>query len=323
MKPIRRAFSAAILLACGYAPLALAQADYPQRRITIIVPYAAGGGADQVTRLIGQRLSERLKQSVVVENRGGASNTIGMNVVAKAPADGYTLGLVTPTFLMTPSLIRNHPYDPIKDFTPVAMLGDTPLVLAIHPSLPVKNVKEFVEYAKSQPGKLNWASGGTASTQGLAGLLFASMTGINTVQIQYKGSVEGLTALMGGTIQYMFNPMPSVLQHAKSGKLKIIGAASLERSALHPEMPAIAESVPGFRAIGWFGFVAPAGTPKAIVERLNHEIATILKTPATRDLMIESGLEPKAMSPEAFGKMMSADFGKYAEIFTAEKIKPE
>ncbi len=323
MKPVRRALTAAILMACGHAPLAFAQADYPKRPITIIVPYAAGGGADQVTRLIAQRLTERLKQSVIVDNRGGASNTIGMNAVAKAAPDGYTLGLVTPTFLMTPSLIKNHPYDPIKDFTAIGMIGDAPLFLAVHPSVPAKNVKELIAYAKTQPGKLNWASGGTASTQGVAGLLFGTMAGIETVQVQYKGSSQGMTDLLAGTVQYMFNPMPSIAQHAKSGKLKILGVGNLERSKLHPEMPAIAETVPGYRFSGWFGLVAPAGTPKAIVDRLNRELSEIVKTKATRDTMIESGLDPLAMTPEAFTKMMAVDMAKYAEIFTAEKVKPE
>ncbi len=323
MKTISRALTALIVLASSYASLALAQADYPNRAVRIIVPFAAGGGADQIARLIGQRLSERLKQNIIVENRGGASNTIGMNVVAKASADGYTLGLVTPTFLMTPSLIKNHPYDPIKDFSAVAMLGDAPLFLVKHPSLPVKNVKELVQYAKSRPGQLNWASGGTASTQGLAGLLFSSMADIKTVQVQYKGSSQALIDLLVGTVQYMFNPMPSIIQHVKNGRLRIVGVASTERSALRPEIRAIAETVPGFHATGWFGLVVPAGTPKAIVDQLNREITDIVKTPATRDPMIESGLEPKVMTVDAFGKMMSTDLGKYAKIFAVENLKPE
>lgn len=323
MKPVRRALSVAIVLACSHATMAFAQADYPKRPITIVVPYAAGGGADQVTRLIAQRLTERLKQTVIVDNRGGASNTIGMNMVAKAAPDGYTLGLVTPTFLMTPSLIKNHPYDPIKDFAAVGMIGFAPLFLAVHPSVPAKNVKELIAYAKTRPGKLNWVSGGTASTQGLAGVLFGTMAGIETVQVQYKGTSQGMTDLLAGSVQYMFNPMPSIVQHAKAGKLKILGVADLERSKLHPEMPAIAETVPGYHFTGWFGLVAPAGTPKAIVDRLNAELTAIVKTQATRDTMIESGLDPRTMTTDAFAKMMSVDLGRYAEVFTAEKIKPE
>jgi tripartite-type tricarboxylate transporter receptor subunit TctC len=323
MKPVRRALTAAILIACSHATLAFAQADYPSRPITIIVPYAAGGGADQVTRLIAQRLSERLKQTVIVDDRGGASNTIGMNAVARAAPDGYTLGLVTPTFLMTPSIIKNHPYDPIKDFSAIGMIGDAPLYLAVHPSVPANNIKELIAYAKARPGKLNWASGGTASTQGLAGLMFSKMAGIKTVQVQYKGSSQGMTDLLGGTVQYMFNPMPSIVQHAKSGKLKILGVANLERSKSHPEMPAIAETVPGYHFTGWFGLVAPAGTPKAVVDRLSQELTAVLKTPATRDTLVDIGLDPQTMTPDAFAKMMNVDIGKYADIFAEEKIKPQ
>jgi tripartite-type tricarboxylate transporter receptor subunit TctC len=321
MKSIYSALAAITLLAATSA--AFAQADFPNRPIRIIVPYAAGGGADQVTRLIGQRLSERLKQAVIVDNRGGGSNTIGMNAVAKAPADGYTLGLATPTFLMTRAMVKNHPYDAIKDFSAVAMLGDAPLFLAVHPSLPVKNLAEFLQYGKARPGQMNWASGGTASTQGLAGLMFSSMANIKTVQIQYKGSSQGMVDLLAGNVQFMFNPMPSIIQHAQNGKLKILGVASTERLALHPEIPVIGETVPGFHAAGWFGLVAPAGTPKEIIDRLNREIGEIIKTPDTRASMIESGLEPKVMSPIAFGKMMGTDYVKYAKIFADEGIKPD
>lgn len=321
MRRIFRVLATALLLAG--TSLAFSQGEYPNRPIKIIVPYAAGGGADQVTRLMSQKLSLRLKQPVVVENRGGASNTIGMNVVAKATPDGYTLGLVTPTFLMTRSMVKNHPYDPIKDFTAIAMFGDAPLFLAVPAALPVKNLKEFIQYGRARPGQLNWASGGTASTQGLAGLMFSTMANLKTVQVQYKGSSQGLTDLLAGTVQFMFNPMPSIAQHAKSGKLKILGVASTERLALHPEVPVIGDTVPGFHFTGWFGLVAPAGTPTEIVDRLNREIGEIVKLADVRDNLIDSGLEPKVMSPSSFGKMMNTDLLKYAKIFAEEGIQPE
>ena len=300
---------------------AWAQQSYPNRPIKIIVPYAAGGGADQVTRLIGQRLGDRLKQPVVIENRAGGSNTIGMLAVAKSPADGYTLGLATPTFLMTHSTMKNHPYDTLKDFAAVAMLGDAPLFLAVPASLPVKNVREFIEYGKKT--QLNWASGGTASTQGLAGLIFSEMAGIKTVQIQYKGSSQGMTDLLAGRVDFMFNPLPSVIGHSKSGKLKILGVASSAPVTSYPNIPPISETVPDFYASGWFGFVAPAGTPKPIVEQLNREIAEILKSPETRNSMIESGLEPVAMTPDQFSAKIAKEFASYGKTFAAEGIKPE
>jgi tripartite-type tricarboxylate transporter receptor subunit TctC len=312
----------ALMLATNSA-VALAQVDYPNHPIKIVVPYAAGGGADQVTRLIGQRLADRLKQPVVIDNRGGGSNTIGMSVVAKAPPDGYTLGLATPTFLMTHVMMKNHPYDTIKDFSAVAMLAHAPLFLAVPASLPVTNMKEFMQYAKTHQGQLNWASGGSASTQGLAGLMFSSVADLKTTQIQYKGSSQGMTDLLSGRVQFMFNPLPSIIGHAKSGKLKILGVASTEPVSAYPDIPAIADTLPGFNTAGWFALVAPAGTPKEIIDRLNREINEVIKSPETRASMIESGLEPKIMSPADFGKMMSVDFVKYAKIFAEAGVKPK
>ena len=311
------------LTLAAFTAVALAQTNYPSRPIKIVVPYAAGGGADQVTRLMGLRLADRLKQSVVIDNRGGGSNTIGMAMVAKAPADGYTLGLVTPTFLMTQSMMKNHPYDIIKDFSAVAMFGDAPLFLVIPSSLPANNMKEFLQYAKARQGQLNWASGVTTSTQGSAGLMFSSAAGLKTTQIQYKGSSQGMTDLLAGRVQFMFNPLPSIIAHTKSGALKILGVASAERLSAYPEIPVIADTVPGFSTAGWFALVAPAGTPKEIIDRLNREINDIIKTPEVRASMIESGLEPKTMSPAEFEKMMNVDFVKYTKIFAEAGVTPQ
>lgn len=301
----------------------LAQADFPNRPLKIVVPYAAGGGADQVTRLISLRLGERLKQTVIVENRGGGSNTIGMSVVAKSPPDGYTLGLVTPTFLMTQSMMKQHPYDTIKDFSVVAMLGDAPLFLAIPSSLPVNNMKEFLAYSRARQGQMNWASGGSTSTQGLAGLQFSAMADLKTTQIQYKGSSQGMTDLLSGRVQFMFNPMPSIIGHVKNGQLKVLGVASSERVSAYPDIPAISDTVPGFHMAGWFGLVAPAGTPTAIVERLNREIGDIIRSAETRNSLIESGLEPRIMSTADMAKKLHAEYTKYAKTFAEVGIKPE
>jgi tripartite-type tricarboxylate transporter receptor subunit TctC len=301
----------------------VAQVDYPKKTITIIVPYAVGGGADQVARLIGQQLSLRLKQSVVIENRGGGSNTIGMNFVSKAAPDGYTLGLATPTFLMTPSLIKNHPYDPMADFTGVAIFTDAPLVLAVNSKLPVKSVKELIEYGKSHPNQLNWASGGTASTQGLAGVLFGMTAGIQTTQVQYKGSSQGLNDLLGGSVQFMFNPMPSIIQHERSGKLRILGVAGTSKMSKYPEFPLISDALPGYQASGWFAFVAPKGTPVPVLDLLNKEINEIVKDPAIRDRLIDEGLEPKAISRDAFNKLLQSEFVKYQKILSTQNIIKE
>jgi tripartite-type tricarboxylate transporter receptor subunit TctC len=307
----------------AFAGLANAQSDYPKKPITIVVPYAVGGGADQVARFIGQQLSLRMKQTVIIENRGGGSNTIGMSLVAKAAADGYTLGLATPTFLMTPAIIKNHPYDPIGDFTGVALFADAPLVLAVNPKLPVKTIKDLVDYGKAHPNQLNWASGGTASTQGLAGLLFGMTAGIETTQVQYKGSSQGLNDLLGGSVQFMFNPMPSIIQHERSGKLRILGVAGTEKMTKYPEFPLISDTLPGFHASGWFGFVAPKGTSTAILDMLNKEIQDIVKDPANRARMVEEGLEPRQMSREVFNKNMQNEFVKYQKILSTQNIIKE
>jgi tripartite-type tricarboxylate transporter receptor subunit TctC len=315
--------SCLVIVAFFVISLSYAQNSYPKKPITIVVPYAVGGGADQVARMVGQQLSLRLNQSVVIENRGGASNTIGMNVVAKAAPDGYTIGLATPTFLMTPSIIKNHPYDPIADFSPITLFADAPLVLAVNAKLPFKNVKDLVEFGRKHPNELNWASGGTASTQGLAGLLFSMSAGMQTTQVQYKGSSQGLNDLLGGTVQFMFNPMPSIIQHERSGKLRILGVAGTQKMTKYPEFPIIADTLPGFHASGWFGFVAPKGTPNEVLDLLNREVNEIMKDPVIREKSIEEGLEPRNMSREAFGKLMQTDFMKYQKILATQNIVKE
>jgi tripartite-type tricarboxylate transporter receptor subunit TctC len=309
---------AALLLPAG----ALAQ-DFPSKPIKVIVPYAAGGGADILARLVGQQLGERLKQPVVVENKGGGSNTIGMTTVATAPKDGYTLGLATPVFVMTPSLMKNHPYDPLKDFEPVAMIGFTPLVLVVHPSVPAKSTQEFVALAKSKPGALNFASLGAATTQGLAGTMFNSMTGIDTVQVPYKGSAPGTTDLLAGNVQFMFNALPSMLGHIQAGKIRALGTSGPKRSPQLPDTPTIKEAVPGYEVVTWYSFVAPSGTPKAVIEKLNREISAIVETPQVKEKLREQGLEADAMKPEELATLYRNEAAKWAKVIRDAKIPAE
>lgn len=297
--------------------------DYPKQPIKIVVPYSAGGGADMIARLIGQRLGERLKQSVVVENKGGASNTIGINAVAKSPADGYTLGLVTPVFVMTPSLLKNHPYDTLKDLTPVSMLGFTPLLLVVHPSLPANNVKEFVDYAKDKKGVLNFGSLGPATTQGLAATMFNGMAGIEATQVPYKGSAPATTDLLSGNLQYMFNAMPSMIQQVKAGKLRALGISSTKRSPLMPDVPPIADTVAGYDVTTWYGLVAPAGTPKAILDLLNREIGLIVGSAEAQERLKAEGLEATPMSVDAFGAHLKQESAKWAKVIKDAGVKPE
>jgi tripartite-type tricarboxylate transporter receptor subunit TctC len=252
------AFAAVCALAFWFAVPAWAQGDYPSKPIRIVVPYAAGGGADILARLVAQELSQRVKQSVIVENQGGGSNTIGMRTVAASPKDGYTLGLATPVFVMTPSLMKMHPYDTLKDFVPVAMIGFTPLVLVVHPSVPAKTTKEFIALAKAKPGSLNYASLGAATTQGLAGSKFNFMTGIDAVQVPYKGSAPGTTDLLAGNVQFMFNALPSMLGHIQAGKIRALGVSGPKRAPQLPDVPTLKETVPGYEVVTWYSFVAPA-----------------------------------------------------------------
>ena len=303
--------------------IAIAQPAFPQQTIKIVVPYAPGGGADLLARLVGQRLSERLKQQVLVENRGGASNTIGINAVAKAPPDGYMIGLITPVFVMTPSLLKDHPYDPLKDLTPVGMVGMTPLVLAIHPSVKANSIAEFVQLAKSKPGAFNFASLGAATTQGLAGTLFNNMAGIVATQIPYKGSAPGVTDLLAGNVQYMFNALPSMLQQIKAGKLRALGVTGSMRSSLLPDVPTISESLPGYEVTTWYGFVVPAATPSSVTEYLNQELMTIVRLPDVQEKLVAAGIDPKPMTIAEAKALITSESAKWARVIKDANIKPE
>jgi tripartite-type tricarboxylate transporter receptor subunit TctC len=320
--PRRLLAGAAAVLAALFASHASAQ-DYPTKPIKVIVPYAAGGGADILARLVGQELGTRLKQPVIVENRGGASNTIGMAAVATAPRDGYTLGLATPVFVMTPSLIKNHPYDTLKDFAPVAMIGFTPLVLVVHPSVPAKTTKEFIALAKAKPGTLNFASLGAATTQGLAASMFNFMAGVDAVQVAYKGSAPGVTDLLGGNVQYMFNALPSMLPHVQAGKLRALGVSSAKRSTQLPDVPPIKDAVPGYEVTTWYSFVAPAGTPQPVIDKLNREISAIVESAEMKEKLKGQGLEADAMKPDELAALFKSETAKWAKVIRDAKIQPE
>ncbi|HEX4781267.1 MAG TPA: tripartite tricarboxylate transporter substrate binding protein [Usitatibacter sp.] len=297
--------------------------EYPSKPIRVIVPYAAGGGADSLARLVGKHLADRVKQPVLVENQGGGSNTIGMRNVATSAKDGYTLGLATPVFVMTPSLMKSQPYDPLKDFTPVAMIGFTPMVLCVNPSVPAHSVKEFIALAKSKPGALNFASLGPATTQGLSATMFNMMAGIDAVQVSYKGSAPGTMDLIAGNVQFMFNALPSMLPQIQGGKLRALGVSSRKPSPQLPKVPVIGDVLPGYEVTTWYSFVAPAGTPAAVVDRLNKEINAILGLPDVRKKLAEDGVEADAMSAPQLGKLYAAESAKWAKVIRDAKITPE
>jgi tripartite-type tricarboxylate transporter receptor subunit TctC len=298
-------------------------ADYPTRPIRIVVPYSAGGGADLLARIVGEELGARLGQAVVIENRSGASGTIGLQSVAAADRDGYTLGLVTPIFVMTPALMKDHPYDPLRDFAPVGAIGFTPLVLVVHPGVEAKSTREFIALARSRPGALNHASLGAASTQGLAAVMFNGMTGIQSTAIPYKGSAPGLTDLLAGNVQFMFNALPSMIAHVKAGKLRALGVTGSKASALLPEVPPIRDTVPGYEVTTWYALVAPAGTPTQAIERLNRELRSILRSPAMRDRLVEQGLEPSPMSPDELAAHLRAESAKWTRVIREARVPAE
>ena len=297
------------------AASAAAQSGYPDRPIRVIVPLAPGGGSDYTARYIGLRLADRIGQPVVVDNRPAASGIVGTELVAKAVPDGYTLLLAYSTHAQSAQLFTTLPYDPIKDFAPVTEVIATPLTLLLHPSVPATNVKELVTYAKANPGKLNYGSSGPGSSPHLAAELFNSMAGIKTVHVPYKGVSQYITAQIGNEIQFSFSNMFTTMPHWKAGRLKLIATGGAKRMEAMPDLPTIDEAgVPGFEALTWYGFMAPAKTPRAVVDKLQKEIAAIVNTPDVRQTFISQGNEPLANTPDQFAKVIKSDADKWGAI---------
>ncbi len=305
----------ALCLWSAWANAATAPADYPNRPIRVIVPLAPGGGSDYTARYIGQRLADRIGHSVVVDNRPAASGIVGTELVARAVPDGYTLLLAYSTHAQSAQLFAKLPYDPIKDFAPVTEVIATPLTLLLNPSVPAKTVHEFIAYAKANPGKLNYGSSGPGSSPHLAAELFDSMAGIRMTHIPYKGVALYVTAQIGNEIQFSFSNMFTTMPHWKSGRLKLIATGGPKRMEAMPELPTIAESgVPGFEALTWYGYMAPAKTPRAIVDKLQQEIAAIVHTQEVRQTFISQGNEPLANTPDEFAKVVKNDADKWGAI---------
>lgn len=302
----------------GFVVDALAQ-SYPNKSIRLIVAYPPGGGVDIIARVIGQKLTEKWRQTVIVDNRPGSAGLIGTEIAAKARPDGYTLLMgQTGTLTINPSLYSKCPYDPIKDFAPITLTAVMPFILVIHPSVPVTTVKELIAFAKSKPGTLNFASSGSGSVQHLGGELFKTMTGVDMVHIPYKGGAPAFIDLLGGRVSLIFSTMPPALPHVKAGKIRALAMAGTTRSPLFPDLPTIAESgVPGYDVSSWNGVVAPAGTPKEIINLLNTEIAKILRQPDVNERLSSEGSDPVSSTPEQFGAMIKADVAKWAKVIKA------
>ena len=298
-------------------------AGYPERPLRLIVPTTQGGGADTLARHIGTRASERWGQQVVVDNRPGANGITGVEAVAKAPADGYTLLMAFTDHFVNPSLYRTLPFDMAKDFAPVVFVGSLPFVLAVHPSVQANSVQELIALAKARPGKLNFGSAGTGGSVHLAGELFKSMAGVNLTHVPYKGTSAAMPDLVGGRIELMFPSAITAKPFADNGRLKLLAVTSAQRSPDVPQLPTVAESgLPGFEVGIWYGVLAPAGTPAEVVKKLNVDIRDVVGTDDFRALMAKQGVTVAPGTPEQFGAFCAAETRKWAKVVADAKIPP-
>jgi tripartite-type tricarboxylate transporter receptor subunit TctC len=314
---------ALLAVLCALPFLAYSQ-SYPVKAIRLIVTYPAGGGADAMARLISPKLSEALGQPVLVENRGGASGTIAAEQVAKSPPDGYTLMLDATAYAVNPSLYSKLPYDPDKAFAPVTLLVLFPNIVVVHPAFPASSIEELIRKIKSEPGKIAFASSGNGSAQHLAAELFRQRAGLDMVHVPYKGGGPALIDVMGGQVPVYFGNMASALPHVKSGKLKALAVTSAKRSPAAPELPTVAESgMPGYQVYEWNAIFAPAGTPGAVINRLQSEISKVVRIPEVRDRMLALGGEIVASSPAELGAWVREQSASWSRVVRAANIKPE
>jgi tripartite-type tricarboxylate transporter receptor subunit TctC len=296
---------------------------YPSRPIHWIVSFAAGGPNDTVARIVGQFLAEKLGQQVIVENRVGAGGNIGMGAVLSSPPDGYTLGFVAPNNAINATLYEKLPFDFIRDSAPI---GGTMLltnVLVVHPSVPAKNVAEFIEYVKANPGNVRFASSGTGASPHMSAELFMAMTGIKMTHVPYRGSAPAMNDLLPGRVQLIFDNLPGSIEHIKAGSLRALGVTAAKRSAALPDVPTIGETVPGYEVSVWNGIVVPKGTPSETIDTLNGTVNAVLADPKLKTRFAELGGEPMPMTPAEFGKLVVTETEKWAKIIRTANIKPE
>ena len=315
-------FLVAVLAAALCAGISAQAQTYPAKAVRIIVPFAAGGPADIYARFIGQRLSEALAHPFVIENRPGAGSVIGTDAVAKATADGYTLLMMSNTHTVNESLIPNKPFDLMRDFAPVAPINYSDLVLVVHPSVKANNLKELIALAKANPKGMNYASSGPGTPYHMAGELFKAMAEIDVVHVPYKGSSGARTDILGGQVQMMFDAITTMAPNVRAGKLKAFGTTGKVRSSVLHDVPTIAEAgVAGYEATIWLGIMAPTGTPKAVIDKLNAEIAKIVNRADVKKAWQEQGAEPMTMTPEQFGQYLREDITKWARIVKTSGAK--
>jgi tripartite-type tricarboxylate transporter receptor subunit TctC len=311
-------------LACACVTSAVFAQNYPTGPMRIISPYPPGGGTDVLARVIGQKLNEKFGQNVIVENRPGANGTVGAGVAAKSPPDGHTMVLVAAGYAAGASLYKNLPYDQTKDLAPVTCLASGPLVLVVHPSLPVRSTREFVAFAKSRPGQLNVGNSGTGSLPHLTAELLGSMSGIKLVHIPYKGPGAALIDVLSGQVPVYFMNVIGALPLVKANKLRALGVSSSVRSPIAPELPTIAEAgLDGFDMTNWYGVLVPSGTPRDVVAKLQQEVARAMNLDDTKDLMARSGMRVIASTPQQFAEFLSREMVKYERVIKLARIKEE
>ena len=319
MVTARAAVGALLIPLCASAYAA----DYPQRPIRLIVPFAAGGGLEITARSIGQKLTEKRGQSIVIDNRPGAATIVGSEIAAKASPDGYTLLMITTTFAINPSLYGKLPYDPVREFAPVTQINSVPNILVVNPSIPAHTVRELIALAKAKPGQLNYASAGSGTSPHLAAELFKTMAGIEMTHIPYKGIPPAVTDVIAGRVTMLMTTTISAAPHVKSGRLRALAITSPKRLAAMPEVPAIGETVPGYEADAFQGMVAPAGVPKEIVRQLADDIAAIVRLPEIRERIIADGAEPIGSTPEAFSVFLKKEMLKWGKVVKESGARPD
>ena len=317
--------SVAILAAAFAAPWAAAQGDWPSRPVTLIVPFAAGGTTDIVARLVGQKLSQMWGQPVVVEDRPGAGGNIGAGVVAKATPDGYTLLVPSGSILtVNPHIYKDMGFDPQKDLVPITNLAQGPMIVVVNPKVPAHNLKELIALAKKEPGQLNFGSAGVGSQVHMAGENFADAAGIDIKHIPYKGEALGLNDLMGGQVQLMVGNIAAATNFVKSGRLRALAVTSKERSPMMPDVPSADEAgLPGFESVGWFGLMAPAGTPKAIIDKIQADTAKALQDPEVKAALAKQGMEPVGNKPDEMARAVQDESKKWARVIAHRHLQTQ
>jgi len=296
--------------------------DYPAKPVRLLIGFPPGGGADIVARQFTPKLGEQLGQQVVIENRGGAGGNIALEMLAKLPPDGYSLMLTTPTVAVNPALYPRVSYDSLRDFAPVVLVASTVYILVVHPSLPVKTVKEFITLSKSKPRQLNYSTGGNGAAAHLAGELFRSMSGIQVVHVPFKGIAQALIAVLSGEAQFTFGSQPSTLPHVKAGRLRALGVTSEKRSAFTPDIPSISEAaLPGYDTTAWYGIIAPAKTPRPVIAKLNAEVLKALDTGEVKTGLANQSFEIITGTPEQFGAFIKEELVKWARVVKESGMK--